>query len=219
MKETCACWLASPASSATSTPAASPPPGSATSRCTTALRRRRPALRPLYLPGLPRRQDAAHLLATGSAIFSLRHPIDLAKSAATIDQLSGGRLVMGIASGDRPIEFPAYGLQHDQRAERFAAVADFRRLLQPGRRALTSPLGHITDAELLPKPAAGPIPCSSPAPAANPRTGSPHTPTAGSRTPARPSSPQAPRSWARKSRPGATASLTAASALTPPTNG
>ena len=159
-------------------------------------------------------------LATGSAIFSLRHPIDLAKSAATIDQLSGGRLVMGIASGDRPIEFPAYGLQHDQRAERFAqAVADFRRLLQPGRRALTSPLGHITDAELLPKPAAGPIPCSSPAPAANPRTGSPHTPTAGSRTPARPSSPQAPRSWARKSRPGATASLTAASALTPPTNG
>ena len=43
---------------------------------------------------------------------------------------------MGIASGDRPIEFPAYGLQHDQRAERFAqAVADFRRLLQPGRRA------------------------------------------------------------------------------------
>ena len=130
-------------------------------------------------------------LVTGSAIFSLRHPIDLAKAAATIDQLSGGRLVMGIASGDRPIEFPAYGLQHDQRAERFAqAVADFRRLLQPGRRALTSPLGHITDAELLPKPAAGPIPCSSPAPAANPRTGSPHTPTAGSPIPARPSSPR-----------------------------
>ena len=55
-------------------------------------------------------------LATGSAIFSLRHPIDLAKSAATIDQLSGAAFVMGIASGDRPIEFPAYGPQHDQRA-------------------------------------------------------------------------------------------------------
>ncbi|WP_049057414.1 LLM class flavin-dependent oxidoreductase, partial [Achromobacter xylosoxidans] len=58
-------------------------------------------------------------LATGSAIFSLRHPIDLAKAAATIDQLSGGRLVMGIASGDRPSEFPAYGIEHEQRAERF----------------------------------------------------------------------------------------------------
>lgn len=49
-------------------------------------------------------------LATGSAIFSLRHPIDLAKAAASLDCLSGGRLVLGIASGDRPVEFPAYGL-------------------------------------------------------------------------------------------------------------
>lgn len=69
-------------------------------------------------------------LATGSAIFSLRHPIDLAKAAATIDQLSGGRLVMGVASGDRPIEFPAYGLSHEGRGARFAqAVLDVRRLL------------------------------------------------------------------------------------------
>ena len=39
-----------------------------------ALRRRRPALRPLCLPGLPRRQDAAHLLATGSAISRCATP-------------------------------------------------------------------------------------------------------------------------------------------------
>ena len=48
-------------------------------------------------------------LATGSAIFTLRHPIDLAKAAATLDCLSGGRLLLGIASGDRAVEFPAYG--------------------------------------------------------------------------------------------------------------
>ncbi|ACY33296.1 hypothetical protein CtCNB1_2550 [Comamonas thiooxydans] len=42
-------------------------------------------------------------LATGSAVISLRHPIDLAKAATTIDQLSGGRLVMGwpLATGRR----------------------------------------------------------------------------------------------------------------------
>lgn len=98
-------------------------------------------------------------LATDSAIFSLRHPIDLAKAAASVDQLSGGRLVMGIASGDRPGEFPAYGLEHSQRGERFAqAVSDFRQLLQTGRRALHSPLGSISDAELLPKPVSGSIP-------------------------------------------------------------
>lgn len=98
-------------------------------------------------------------LATGSAIFTLRHPIDLAKAASTIDQLSGGRLVMGIASGDRPIEFPAYGLEHEARAERFAqAVSYFRQLMQPGSLVIDSPLGQFARAELLPKPVSGSIP-------------------------------------------------------------
>lgn len=98
-------------------------------------------------------------LATGSAIFTLRHPIDLAKAAATLDQLSGGRLVLGIASGDRPVEFPAYGLAHEGRGERFALSVDyFRRLLmeQPG--AIHSALGQLSGARLLPRPVAGRIP-------------------------------------------------------------
>ncbi|MGX9524489.1 LLM class oxidoreductase [Alcaligenes nematophilus] len=98
-------------------------------------------------------------LATGSTIFSLRHPIDLAKSAFTIDQLSGGRLVLGIASGDRPIEFPAYGVERAERAERFAhAVSYFRQLMQAGQLNIDSPLGRFNTAELLPKPAHGSIP-------------------------------------------------------------
>jgi luciferase-type oxidoreductase len=98
-------------------------------------------------------------LATGSAIFSLRHPIDLAKAASTIDQLSGGRLVMGIASGDRPVEFPAYGLEHSERGERFAeAVSYFRELMHKGEKAIESALGHLSGAQLLPKPATGNIP-------------------------------------------------------------
>lgn len=98
-------------------------------------------------------------LATGSTIFSLRHPIDLAKSAFTIDQLSGGRLVLGIASGDRPIEFPAYGVERAERAERFAhAVSYFRQLMQGGQLNINSPLGRFNTAELLPKPVHGSIP-------------------------------------------------------------
>ncbi len=98
-------------------------------------------------------------LATGSAIVSLRHPIDLAKASATIDQLSGGRLVLGIASGDRPIEFPAYGLEHAARGERFAqAVAYLRQLMPAGRLSIDSPLGRFAGAEFLPKPATGSIP-------------------------------------------------------------
>ncbi|WP_234815094.1 LLM class flavin-dependent oxidoreductase, partial [Noviherbaspirillum denitrificans] len=41
-------------------------------------------------------------LATGSIVLPLRHPLHTAKAAASVDQLSGGRLVLGLASGDRP---------------------------------------------------------------------------------------------------------------------
>lgn len=60
-------------------------------------------------------------LATGSAIITLRHPLHLAKQAVTMDHLSGGRLVLGISSGDRPTEYPAFGLESDfdTRGERF----------------------------------------------------------------------------------------------------
>ena len=49
-------------------------------------------------------------LSTGSLILPIRHPLHVAKSVASIDLLSNGRLVLGIASGDRPIEFPAFGV-------------------------------------------------------------------------------------------------------------
>lgn len=98
-------------------------------------------------------------LATGSAIFALRHPIDLAKAATTIDQLSGGRLILGIASGDRPVEFPAYGVSHSERGARFAeTVSVFRQLMQQGELDIRSELGDIQGVELLPKPVNGRIP-------------------------------------------------------------
>lgn len=60
-------------------------------------------------------------LATGSAVITLRHPLHLAKQATSVDQLSGGRLVLGISSGDRPTEYPAFGVENDfeTRGERF----------------------------------------------------------------------------------------------------
>lgn len=98
-------------------------------------------------------------LATGSAIFALRHPIDLAKAAASLDCLSGGRLVLSIAWGDRPVEFPAYGLEHDSRGERFAQGVDyFRRLLAGQPAPIHSPLGRLDGARLLPTPVSGRIP-------------------------------------------------------------
>jgi luciferase-type oxidoreductase len=92
-------------------------------------------------------------LATGSVVFPLRHPIDLAKQAASVDHLSGGRLVLGAASGDRPVEFPAYGLDHAARGARYREGVDaFRGLLEG-----TEP-GGPGGAHLLPKPVNGRVP-------------------------------------------------------------
>ena len=111
-----------------------------------------------YLSYLAARTEKVSL-ATGSAIFSLRHPIDLAKAATTIDHLSGGRLVLGIASGDRPVEFPAYGIDMDRRGERFAeAVTWFRQLVGAETPKLNGSLGTMSGTDLLPKAVAGRIP-------------------------------------------------------------
>lgn len=58
-------------------------------------------------------------LGVSSIALPLHHPVHVAKSAATIDQLSGGRLILGVASGDRPNEYPAMGIDFHQRGELF----------------------------------------------------------------------------------------------------
>ena len=58
-------------------------------------------------------------LVTGSLILPLRHPVHLAKSLASLNALSGGRIVAGVASGDRPVEFPAFGVDRENREQLF----------------------------------------------------------------------------------------------------
>lgn len=64
-------------------------------------------------------------LATGAVILPLHHPIDVAKAAATLDRLSNGRFVLGVASGDRPVEYPAYGRDANLRSELFRDAFDY----------------------------------------------------------------------------------------------
>ncbi len=98
-------------------------------------------------------------LATGSTVLPLRNPIDTAKAAASVDLLSGGRLVMGVATGDRGVEFPAYGLDREDSGVLFrASVSAMRQLWRESFPTLATPYGIVRDAGLLPQPTGGRIP-------------------------------------------------------------
>lgn len=93
-------------------------------------------------------------LATGSIVLPLRHPLHVAKAAASVDQLSGGRLVLGVASGDRPAEFPAFGVDIERRAVLFREHFEvIRHVLEREYPMLKSTAGVLTaNADLVPKP-------------------------------------------------------------------
>lgn len=98
-------------------------------------------------------------LATGSIALPIRHPLHLAKQAASVDQLSQGRLLLGVASGDRPVEFPAFGVDADIRGDIFREHLDvFKRALGNNSEPIHWSSGSLTDASVLPKPVADRIP-------------------------------------------------------------
>ncbi|MGH7899545.1 MAG: LLM class flavin-dependent oxidoreductase [Candidatus Binatia bacterium] len=58
-------------------------------------------------------------LMTGIAIAPLRHAAVLAKSAATVDRLSGGRLILGMGMGPREDDYAVAGVEWRSRGRRF----------------------------------------------------------------------------------------------------
>ena len=97
-------------------------------------------------------QTSEIALATGSIALPLHHPLHVAKSAATIDQLSGGRLILGVASGDRLQEYPAMGFEHLQRDELFREAFTYIRKVQEDFPKLENHYGQLKgDIDVLPK--------------------------------------------------------------------
>jgi probable F420-dependent oxidoreductase len=81
-------------------------------------------------------------------------PFMLAKQAATVDEISGGRLVLGIGAGWNETEFAALGAPFDHRVARFEeAFTIVRTLLAHGTVDFEGEYLSARDAELLPRPA------------------------------------------------------------------
>jgi luciferase-type oxidoreductase len=98
-------------------------------------------------------------LATGSIVLPLRHPLHTAKAAASVDVLSGGRLVLGVATGDRPVEFPAFRQDFESRDESFReSIAVLRDVWTQQFPEIRSPRVHMSGVDLVPKPPFSTIP-------------------------------------------------------------
>ncbi|WMJ69338.1 TIGR03571 family LLM class oxidoreductase [Stenotrophomonas sp. 24(2023)] len=68
-----------------------------------------------YLAGITR--DI--LLGTAAVVLPIREPLLTLKSARSVQRLSHDRLLLGVASGDRPVEYPLFGRDFDSRGSRF----------------------------------------------------------------------------------------------------
>jgi alkanesulfonate monooxygenase SsuD/methylene tetrahydromethanopterin reductase-like flavin-dependent oxidoreductase (luciferase family) len=94
------------------------------------------------------------------ACTNFHNPAMLAKQATAIDEISGGRLVLGLGAGWNETEFRAFGFPYDHRVERFEeAFTIIRTLLREGRIDFDGRWYQVRDCELLPR---GPRPGGPP---------------------------------------------------------
>lgn len=78
-----------------------------------------------------------------------RHPVQIARAAATLGQISGGRFVLGLGAGNRTRVLPALGLPTDQPATRIEEAIDVcRRLLRGERVSVNGPTLSLTGIRL-----------------------------------------------------------------------
>ena len=98
-------------------------------------------------------------LSTGILIAPLRPAALLAKTAATLDVLTGGRLDLGVGTGWQAAEFDALGLDHAKRGELLTdTVAACRALWEQLPATFDAPSFSFSDTYCAPQPVQRPLP-------------------------------------------------------------
>jgi F420-dependent oxidoreductase-like protein len=107
------------------------------------------------LAGLARETERIGLCVLVSPI-TFRHPGVIAKTAATIDEMSGGRLLLGVGTGWMEEEHTQFGLPFWDWAERFdrfeEALAYLRAAFGPGDESFEGRYYRLGPAAVRPKP-------------------------------------------------------------------
>lgn len=111
----------------------------------------------LYDPWMFLTYVAAHTdniaLGTASIVTTFRHPLHTAKSAASLDNISGQRFLFGVATGDRPIEFPAFKVEQNDKAALFReSITVMKNIWQESFPNIQSERVKLLEGDVVPKP-------------------------------------------------------------------
>ena len=94
-------------------------------------------------------------IGIASVILPLRHPLHVAKASASLDVLFPNRFVMGIASGDRPVEYPAFNKPFELRSAHITEhIETLKKLWSVDFPTYNNDYGTLMDkvGDVLPKP-------------------------------------------------------------------
>lgn len=98
-------------------------------------------------------------LGTAAIVVPFQHPLVMAKRAASLDRLSDGRFLFGIATGDRPEEFPAFGQDKGKRGEVFREnIEVYNKALTTSYRPIRWSRGKMGGSDVVPKPTVHHVP-------------------------------------------------------------
>lgn len=117
----------------------------------------------IYDPWMFLAYVAAHTdkiaLGTSSIVTTLRNPLHTAKSAASLDSISRQRFLFGAATGDRPIEFPAFKVNYDERAALFReSITVMKQVWRESFPQIQTNRVDLTHGDVVPKPGLSDIP-------------------------------------------------------------
>ena len=104
--------------------------------------------------------EAPHLrLNAGVILLPLLSPLHVAEEFATLDVMSGGKIILGVGLGYRDIEFKAFGVPRRERAPRLEAnLVAIRRLWTEEKVSMKTEYFELDGASCMPKPLQQPHP-------------------------------------------------------------
>jgi probable F420-dependent oxidoreductase len=94
----------------------------------------------------------------GPSVLTLpaRHPVHVAKTYATLDYISGGRMIMAVGSGSDPRDLAASGVPHRERGKRLdEGIEILRKLWTESHVTHHGEFYHFDDVTIEPKPHQG----------------------------------------------------------------